>query len=68
MKMKSYPEASFFAKMLLLFALVFMGHPEKRKDLALYLNRIFHYDLVTIGQVPTSRLISTTQLQSSIPR
>jgi len=68
MKIKSYPESSFFAKMLLLFALVFMGHPEKRKDLSGYLNGIFHYDSIFVGQVPSTRLISTTHLQSSIPR
>jgi hypothetical protein len=68
MKIKSYPETSFFAKMLLLFALVFMGQPEKRKDLAVYLNGIFHYDSAALGQIQTAKLINTSQLQSSIPR
>ena len=68
MQSKSAPETSFFAKMLLLFALVFLGHPDKRKGLEAYLNDFFHRDTIHVGQIPYAKLINTNQIQSSIPQ
>ena len=68
MKAKSYSETSFLAKMLLLFALVFMGHPAKRKGLEKYLSSIFRPDSSIVGQVQGTKIVNTSQLQSALPR
>lgn len=68
MKVSSYSERSFFAKMVLLFALVFLGHPAKRQGLENYLKSFFKADTVTVGQVPGSNLMATPQVKPSLPR
>jgi hypothetical protein len=66
MKVKTYSDGSFFAKMVLLLALVFLGQAEKRKGLESYLKNIFKIDSVTVGQVPSSKIIASPQLQATI--
>jgi hypothetical protein len=62
MKARTYTDSSFFAKMVLLLALVYMGHPEKRKGLEAYVKSIFAKDSATIGQVPSAKVAATTHL------
>lgn len=68
MKVSSYSERSFFAKMVLLFALVFLGHPAKRQGLESYLRSFLKGDSATVGQVPGSNLMATPQLKPYMPR
>lgn len=66
MKSKPLTDSSFFAKMLLLFALVFLAHPGKRKGLEGMLKNIFHMDSVhQVGQIHSSKVIATPV---SLPR
>jgi len=68
MKARIYSDSSFFAKMVLLFALVFLGHPSKRKGLEAYLKGFLSKDTATIGQIPTAKVASAAHIQSSLPR
>jgi small basic protein len=62
MKARTYTDSSFFAKMVLLFALVYLGHPEKRKGLDSYMKSIFSKDTNTFGQIPSAKVAPTTHL------
>jgi hypothetical protein len=66
MKVKDYSDTSFFAKMVLLFALVFVGQPSKRKAVETYLQGFLHQDTSTMGQVPASKVATSLPLQSSL--
>lgn len=69
MKDKSMTDSSFFAKMLLLFALVFFGHPQKRKGLEAYIRTFANYhDSNTVGQIPTVKIATNQVLPASLPR
>jgi len=68
MKTRNTSESSFFAKMLLLFALVFMGHHEKRKGLEDFFMGAFSSDSAKVGQIQTTRLLTSGNIQSSMPR
>jgi hypothetical protein len=68
MKFSIQHETSFSAKMVLLFALVFVAMPERRKGLELYVKGIFKVDSSRIGQIPASRLASQAHFQSSFNR
>ncbi len=63
-----YSDSSFFAKMVLLFALVFLGHPAKRKGLESYVKGFFNRDSSAIIRIPSARMASSANIQSSIPR
>jgi len=62
MKARTYTDSSFLAKMVLLLALVYMGHPEKRKGLEAYVKSIFAKDTATIGQIPSAKVAATAQM------
>jgi len=66
MKVKDYSDTSFLAKMVLLFVLVFVGQPSKRKAVETYLRGFLHQDTSTMGQVPTTKIATSLPLQSSI--
>lgn len=68
MKLSIQNETSFSAKMVLLFALVFLAMPERRKGLELYVKAIFKSDSSGIGQIPSTRLASQAHFQSSFNR
>jgi hypothetical protein len=48
--------------MVLLFALVYLGHPEKRKGLDSYMKSIFSKDTNTFGQIPSAKVAPTAHL------
>jgi len=62
MKARTYTDSSFFAKMVLLLALVYIGQAEKRKGLETYLKSIFSKETNIIGQVPSAKVAATTNL------
>lgn len=62
MKARTHTNSSFFAKIVLLLALVYLGHPEKRKGLEAYVKSIFAIDSTTIGQVPSAKMAATAHL------
>lgn len=69
MKSKPYTDSSFFAKMLLLLALVFLAHPGKRKGLEDMLKTYFQKDRVSqVGQIQTAKIASNRALPVSLPR
>lgn len=69
MKSKPLTDSSFFAKMLLLFALVFLAHAEKRKGLEGLLKNIFQKDSVKqVGHIQTSKMATTQIMPVSLPR
>jgi len=61
-------ETSFTAKMVLLFALVFMAMPGRRKGLEHYIKGMFKTDSSAMNQHPSSRLASQAHFQSSFNR
>jgi isopentenyl diphosphate isomerase/L-lactate dehydrogenase-like FMN-dependent dehydrogenase len=61
-------ETSFSAKMVLLFALVFLAMPSRRKGLELYVKGIFKTDTSTMGQIPATRIATSNHFQSSFNR
>lgn len=68
MKDKSMTDSSFFAKMLLLFALVFFGHPQKRKGLELYIKTFAAHNPSTVGQVHAPRMTAGQAIPAAVRR
>jgi hypothetical protein len=66
MKARTYSDSSFFAKMVLLFALVFLGHPTQRKGIELYLNSFLSGDSATMGNIPAVKIATSANIQSSL--
>jgi|GEM_PF-3584090 len=68
MKARPYSDSSFFAKMVLLFALVFMGHPQKRKGLETFVKNFFLRDSISaVGQVPAAKIATSRVLPATLP-
>jgi hypothetical protein len=69
MKSKPYTNSSFFAKMLLLLALVFLAHPDKRKGLEAMLKTYFQKDRVSqVGQIQAAKIAPNPVMPVSLPR
>ena len=62
MKARTYTDSSFFAKMVLLLALVYLGQPEQIKGLEAYVKSIFAKDTAKIGQIPSAKVAATPRL------
>ena len=58
MKAGIQQETNFTAKMVLLFALVFLALPSRRKGLELYVKGVFKKDTSSISQIPSASLAS----------
>jgi hypothetical protein len=58
MKVSAISERSFFAKMLLLFALLLLGHAKKKGELGEYMKSMFKPDTLSISQMPSARLVA----------
>jgi len=67
MNIRMHSETSFTAKMVLLFILVFLAMPDRRKGLELYVKGTFKRD-TSVSQLPSSRLASQAHFQSSFNR
>ena len=68
MKDKSMTDSSFFAKMLLLFALVFLGHPQKRKGLEVFIMTFASPDSISVGQIQSAKIATSQMLPASLSR
>lgn len=68
MKVRVQNETSFSAKMVLLFALVFLATPGSRRSLEFYIKVILKADTSAMGQIPSTRLGSQHHFQSTFNR
>lgn len=68
MKLRFHNEASFSAKMVLLFALVLLAVPERRKSIELFVKNLSGSDTTSMGQAPVSRIAGQAHFQSSFNR
>jgi hypothetical protein len=68
--MKSAPtkDSSFLAKMVLLFALVFLAHPERKRGLETYVNRVIAGFQAQNSRVATPAVSPTAQIQPAFSR
>ncbi len=65
MKVRTHNETYFSAKMALLFALVFLGMPGRRKGLELFVKSMFQSGSSRLGQIPASRMVRQAHFQSA---
>jgi hypothetical protein len=65
MKVRMHSETYFSAKMALLFALVFLGMPGRRKGLELFVKSMVQSDSSRLGQIPVSRMSGQAHFQSA---
>jgi hypothetical protein len=68
MKFRIHNETSFFSKMVLLFALLLLGMPERKKSLELLVNNLIGKEHSKMGQIPISHLSGHSRFQSSFNR
>jgi hypothetical protein len=62
MKLRLPSDASFLAKMVLLFALIFMGNPENQQVLENYVKVFLHQDARTVSQFPAVKVVAPASM------
>jgi hypothetical protein len=68
MKLIIHKEASFTSKMVLLFALVLLAVPERRKSIEMFVKNLSGSDTTSMGQAPVTRIAGQAHFQSSFNR
>ncbi len=68
MKLRIHNETSFSAKMVLLFALLSLAMPERKRGLELFVKNLLGRDSAKIGEIPVSRIAGQAHFQSSFNR
>lgn len=68
MKFIIHKEAYFTSKMVLLFALVLLAVPERRKSIEMFVKNLSGSDTTSIGQTPVTRIAGQAHFQSSFNR
>lgn len=65
MKVRTHPETCFSAKMVLLFALVALAMPDRRKSLEMVVKNLLKTDTAGLGQIPSVRIAGQAHFHSS---
>ena len=68
MKPRIHNETSFSAKMVVLFALIILAMPSRRKGLESLVKSLIGKDSSQIGQIPVTRIAGQAHFRSSFNR
>lgn len=66
MKFRIHNETSFSAKMVLLFGLLSLAVPERKKGIEQFVKNILGKDSAKIGEIPVSRIAGQAHFQSGL--